>query len=51
MPYFCWAPMVLGEFEIAPGKPYVSKFRYIVHKGAPDSSSLNNQWKVFAAEK
>ena len=51
MPYFCWAPMVLGEFEIAPGKPYVSKFRYIVHKGEPDSSSLNNQWKVFAAEK
>ncbi|MGB0582589.1 MAG: PmoA family protein [Limisphaerales bacterium] len=51
MPYFCWAPMVLGEFEIAPGKPYVSKFRYIVHKGAPKAGKLNKQWKAFAGEK
>ncbi|MBG87963.1 MAG: hypothetical protein CMO80_13820 [Verrucomicrobiales bacterium] len=51
MPYFCWAPMVLGEFEVAPGKPYVSKFRYIVHKGEPDAKKLNRQWRAFAEEK
>jgi len=50
MPYFCWAPMVLGEFEIAPGKPYVSKYRYIVHKGAPKAEKLNAKWKAFAKE-
>ena len=50
MPYFCWAPMVLGEFEIAPGKPYVSRFRYIVHKGGPNSRGLDKAWRAFAAE-
>lgn len=32
-PYFCFAPMVLGEFGIEPAKPYISRYRFFVHDG------------------
>lgn len=44
MPYFCYAPMVLGEFKIEPGKPYVSRYRYVVHDGAPDAGAIDAEW-------
>ncbi|MEX0881936.1 MAG: PmoA family protein, partial [Cyclobacteriaceae bacterium] len=36
MPYWVYAPMVDGEFTIAPGERFKSKFRYYVHQGEPD---------------
>ncbi|HEY2156901.1 MAG TPA: PmoA family protein [Isosphaeraceae bacterium] len=48
MPYFCFAPMVLGEFEIEPGKPYVSRYRIVVHDGPPDPKLLDRLWDDFA---
>ena len=36
MPYFVFAPMVEEPFMIEPGKPYVSKFRYLTYDGTPD---------------
>jgi hypothetical protein len=51
MPYFCYAPMFLGEFEIAPGKPYVSTYRYVVHLGAPDAAKLDKEWRRFNDER
>ncbi len=36
MPYFVYAPMVQEPFAIEPGKPYVSKFRYL-HTTEPRS--------------
>ena len=48
MPYFCFAPMVLGEFTIEPGKPYVSRYRIVVHDGPPDSRLLNRLWDDYA---
>lgn len=51
MPYFCYAPMYLGEFEIAPGKPYVSTYRYVVHLGAPDTVKLDKEWRRFNDER
>ena len=47
-PYFCFAPMVLGEFEIAPGRPYVSKYRLIVHDGLPDPAAIERAWDDYA---
>ena len=40
-PYFCFAPMVPDSFEIAPGQPYVSRYRFVVHDGAPDAATLD----------
>jgi hypothetical protein len=39
-PYFCFAPMVVDAFEIAPGRPYLSRYRFVVHDGPPDRNTL-----------
>lgn len=40
-PYFVYAPMVEESFQIIPGKPYVSKFRYVVFDGEPDAATIS----------
>jgi hypothetical protein len=47
-PYFCFAPMVLGSFEIVPGREYVSRYRFIVHDGVPDARELERYWHDYA---
>lgn len=42
MPYFCWSPTVLGEFDIVPLEPYVSLYRFVVFNGQPDKEIINN---------
>ena len=47
MPYWCYAPVIDGAFWLAPGEPYRSRYRYFVHRGAPDISvieKLNDDW-------
>lgn len=39
-PYFSFAPAVLGDFEIVPGKPYISRYRLVVHDGRPDPALI-----------
>jgi len=46
--YFCFAPMVLGDFSIEPNEPYVSHFRYVVHDGPIDNELTERLWKDFA---
>ncbi len=40
-PYFCFAPMVESGFEIAPGEPFVSRFRLVVHDGPAEPAILD----------
>lgn len=47
-PYFCFAPMVLGEFDIKPREPYVSRYRLIVHDGLPDVPMIERLWNDYA---
>ncbi len=47
-PYFCFAPMVLGDFQIEPDKPYVSRFRFAAFDGQPNADELNKLWKAYA---
>ena len=46
--YFCFAPMVLGDFSIEPGRQYVSRFRYVVHDGQLDKAVTKKLWSEFA---
>jgi hypothetical protein len=39
-PFFNFAPSQLGQWEIKPGQPYVSRYRYIVHDGPPDKAEI-----------
>ncbi len=49
MPYFCFAPEVLGAFTIAPGRPpYVSRYRFHVHDGELDSQAAERLWNDYA---
>jgi hypothetical protein len=48
MPYFCYAPMVLGEFDLLPGKMFPLRYRFSVHDGLPDPATNDQQWKNFA---
>ncbi len=55
-PYFCFAPMVLGDFELSPESsgssgartPYVSAFRFIAFDGAPPMDVIENLAKDFS---
>lgn len=47
-PFFNFAPSQLGDWEIAPGKPYVSRYRYVVQDGPPDRALLDRLWNDYA---
>ena len=40
--------MVMGAFEIEPGKPFVSQYRYATYDGQPNSELTNRLWQDFA---
>lgn len=46
-PYFCFAPMVEGLFEIAPSEEYVSRYRYLVTSQAVDVNTLQKHWDEY----
>lgn len=47
-PYFCFAPMALGEFEIKPDETYVSQFRFYLHDGPVDAEETERLWNDYA---
>ncbi|HEY0457388.1 MAG TPA: PmoA family protein [Verrucomicrobiae bacterium] len=47
-PFFNFAPQEAGDMEIAPGKPYVAKYRFIVHDGPMDKDKLDELWNDYA---
>jgi Family of unknown function (DUF6807) len=47
-PFFCFAPQQTGGMEIAPGKPYVSRYRFVVHDGRPNPALLERLWNDYA---
>jgi hypothetical protein len=47
-PQLCIAPSQGGDWEITPGKPYVSKYRFVVFDGKPDAKELDRLWNDYA---
>ncbi len=47
-PFFNWAPSQLGKFEIKPGQPFISRYRFVVADGAPDKVELDRLWNDYA---
>ena len=43
-PYFCFAPLVLGPFDITSTKPLTSEFRFVVHDGRVTREQANAWW-------
>ena len=48
--YFCFAPMVLGDFKLEPEKPYVSRFRFVAFDGPANPDQLEMIWRHFTKE-
>ncbi len=47
-PFFCFAPQQLGEMRIEPGKPYVSRYRFIVMDGPASKERIDRYWRDYA---
>jgi len=47
-PQLCIAPSQQGDWEISPGKPYVSRHRFVVADGAADAAELDRLWNDYA---
>lgn len=50
-PFFNWAPSQAGDFAIEPGKPYVSRYRFIVADEVLGPEELDAAWKAYAEPK
>ncbi|QOV91854.1 DUF6807 domain-containing protein [Humisphaera borealis] len=48
-PFACFAPQMLGDMAIEPGKPYVMKYRFIVGDGEPDAKLIERLWHDYAS--
>ena len=50
-PFFCYAPPQGGAMEIAPGKPYIVRYRMIIADGEPDAHAAAKRAEEYAAGK
>lgn len=48
-PFFNFAPQQAGDMELKPGEVYVSRYRFVVHDGAPNPATLDRLWNDFAS--
>ena len=46
-PFFNFAPCQGGDFEISPGTPYVSRYRFYVHEGQADAGTAESVWRDY----
>lgn len=47
-PYFSWSPAVGGDFTIEPGKPLVSRYRFVVADRALTEKEMGGHWAAYA---
>lgn len=47
-PYISFAPSQAGEFSIEPGKPYISRYRFIVYDGEADTQFIERMWRDYS---
>lgn len=46
-PYFCFIPSQLGPWQINPGEPYRSRYRFIAIDGPPDTALIEAFWQGY----
>lgn len=47
-PQLCIAPSQGGDWSIEPGKPYVSKYRFVLSDGPADAQAIEAAWQAYA---
>ncbi|HEY1081401.1 MAG TPA: PmoA family protein [Prosthecobacter sp.] len=48
-PQLCIAPSQDGDWAIEPGKPLVSRYRFVLTDGPADAALLESAWKAYAS--
>lgn len=48
MPYMVYTPSQLGDWEIRPGRPHVSRYRFLIHDGDLPRDVVESAWRDFA---
>jgi len=48
-PYFNFSPSKLGDWRIDPGKPYVSRYRFVAFDGPAGRVELDRLWNDYAS--
>jgi hypothetical protein len=49
-PYFCFAPMILGDFEIKKDQAYISTYRFVTFDEKLNKEQLGKVYKDFASK-
>ncbi|MFO1096506.1 MAG: PmoA family protein [Planctomycetaceae bacterium] len=49
MPYMVYTPSFLGEWDLQPGEPHVSRYRFVFHDGDLPPETANRLQRQFAA--
>lgn len=47
-PFLCLAPQQAGDLELQPGRPIVSRYRFVAFDGHPDPVLLEQLWRDYA---
>ncbi len=47
-PFFCWVPGAEAEHRIEPGKPYVSRYRFLSADRALGAEEMERHWSAYA---
>ena len=47
-PFFNFAPCQAGDFELPPGKPYRSRYRFMMFDGEVDAEECKRAWDDYA---
>lgn len=47
-PYFCFIPSQMGPWQINPGEPYRSRYRFIAIDGPPDPALIEAYWAGYS---
>lgn len=47
-PFLCLAPQQAGDLELRPGRPIVSRYRFVTFDGHPDPALLERLWRDYA---
>ena len=48
MPYLVYTPSFLGDWEIRPGAPHQSRYRFVIHDGELTADAVEQLWHDFA---
>ncbi len=47
--FFCYSPVLLGDFVIEPGRPYMAQYRFYVHDQKPVPDTDERLWRDFTS--